>query len=146
MTPRQLDQLLGVLEGVRAEVLAAQQEYAFRRLDAMAPVQPQLDQIDTDMTPRLKQLAERLAAAELAVKQAVLAFGRSYWKGRVKVNYSRGRVTFDSKGLQEYAVTHPEVEKFKKVGNPIVSIRYDSAGGPALPAGAGPAALPDADG
>lgn len=145
LTPNQLDQLFIQLEAVRAEALAAQREYAFRRLDVMAAVQPQLDAIDTDMTPRLKQLAERLAAAELAVKQAVLTFGRSYWKGRVKVNYSRGRVTFDSKGLQEYAVTHPEVEQFKKVGNPIVSIRYETAGEPALPAGEPPAALPEAE-
>jgi uncharacterized protein YifE (UPF0438 family) len=142
----QLNQLFALLEGVRAEALAAQQEYAFRRLDVMAAVQPQLDQIDADMTPRLKQLAERLAAAELAVKQAVLAYGRTYVRGRVKVTYSRGRVTFDSKGLQEYAVTHPEVERFKKVGNPIVSIRYDSAGQPALPPAEGPEALPEADG
>lgn len=141
MTAGQLDRLLGVLEGVRAEALAAQREYAFRRLDVMEAVQPQLDAIDADMTPRLKQLAERLAAAELAVKQAVLAFGRSYWKGQVKVTYSRGRVTFDSKGLQEYAATHPDVEKFKKVGNPIVSIRYDSAAEPGLPAGEGRQAI-----
>lgn len=145
MSEGQLNQLLAVLERVRAEALAAQQEYAFRRLDAMAPVQPQLDAIDADMTPRLKQLAERLAAAELAVKQAVLAFGRSYVRGRVKVTYSRGRVTFDSKGLQEYAATHPDVEKFKKVGNPIVSIRYDSAGEPTLPQGGGPGALPEGE-
>lgn len=141
LTPNQLDQLIFQLEAIRAEALAAQREYAFRRLDVMSAVQPQLDAIDTDMTPRLKHLAERLAAAELAVKQAVLTFGRSYWRGRVKVNYSRGRVTFDSKGLQEYAVTHPEVEKFKKVGNPIVSIRYETAGEPALPQGEPPEAI-----
>lgn len=145
-TEAQLSQLCALLDGVRAEALAAQREYAFRRLDVMAAVQPQLDRIDADMTPRLKLLAERMAAAELAVKQAVLAHGRSHWwKGRVKVTYSRGRVTFDSKGLQEYAVTHPEVERFKKVGNPIVSIRYESGGGPTLPAGEEPAALPEAD-
>jgi hypothetical protein len=60
--------------------------------------------------------------------------------------YSKPRVTFDSKGLQEYAVTHPEIEKFKKVGNPIVSIRYDAAGDPALPQGEPPEALSEAEG
>lgn len=146
LTEPQLNQLFAQLEAVRAEALAAQREYAFRRLDVMAAVQPQLDQIDADMTPRLKQLADRLATAELAVRQAVLAFGRSHTRGRVRVVFSKPRVTFDSKGLQEYAVTHPEVEKFKKVGNPIVSIRYDAAPGePALPPADPPEALPDVE-
>lgn len=141
LTEAQLNQMFAALEAVRTEALAAQQEYAFRRLDVMAAVQPQLDAIDADMTPRLKQLAERMAAAELAVKQAVLTYGRTYTRGRVKVTYSRGRVTFDSKGMQQYALTHPEVEQFKKVGKPIVSIRYDSAGEPALPQAEHPPAL-----
>lgn len=146
LTEAQLNQLFAQLEAVRMEALAAQREYAFRRLDVMATVQSQLDAIDTDMTPRLKQLADRMTAAELAVRQAMLTFGKSYWRGRVKATYSRGRVTFDSKALQEYAVTHPEIEKFKKVGNPIVSIRYETAGEPTLPPADQPEALPEAEG
>jgi hypothetical protein len=145
MTEALLNQLFAQLEAVRGEAMAAQREYAFRRLDVMATVQPQLDAIDADMTPRLKQLAERMAAAEQAVRHAVLAFGRSHTRGRVKATYSRGRVTFDSKGLQEYAVTHPEIEKFKKVGNPIVSLRYEAAGELARPPGEPPPALPEAE-
>lgn len=136
-----LNQLFAALEAVRAEALAAQREYAFRRLDVMAAVQPQLDAIDAEMTPRLKQLAERMAAAELAVRQAVLAFGRSHYRGRVKATYYRPRVTFDNKGLQEYAVTHPEIERFKKVGNPTVALKYESAGEMQLPAASSPEAL-----
>lgn len=146
LTEVQLNQLFAQLETVRSEALAAQREYAFRRLDVMATVQSQLDAIDTDMTPRLKQLADRMAAAELAVRQAVLAFGKSHYRGRVKAVYSKPRVTFDNKALQEYAVTHPEIEKFKKVGNPIVSLRYETAGEPTLPQADQPEALPEAEG
>jgi uncharacterized protein YifE (UPF0438 family) len=142
LTPNQLDQLFIQLEAVRADALAAQREYAFRRLDVMAAVQPQLDDIDADMTPRLKQLAERLAAAELAVRQAVLTFGRSHYRGRVKAMYYRGAVTFDGKALQQYAETHPEIEQFKRVGQPRVTIKYETGGEPALPPSEPPEALP----
>jgi hypothetical protein len=37
--------------------------------------------------------------------------------------YANGRVTWDNKGLQAYAEWHPEVDKYKKVGEPSVSIR-----------------------
>jgi hypothetical protein len=133
LTVNQLDQLFFQLDQVRAEGLAAQREYAFRRLDAMAPVQAALDEIEADMIPRMKLLAERMAAAELAVRQAVLAFGRSHYRGGIKATYSKPRVTFDNKGLQEYAVTHPDIERFKKVGNPTVALRYESASDKALP-------------
>ena len=145
LTEAQLNQLFAQLDAVRAEALAAQREYAFRRLDVLATVQPQLDAVDADMTPRLKQLAERMAAAELAVRQAVLAFGKSHWRGRVKATFYRPAVTFDNKGLQEYVVTHPEIEKFKKVGQPRVTIKYETAGEPTLPQADQPEALPEAD-
>ena len=146
LTDAQLNQMFAALEAIRTEALAAQREMAFRQLDVMATVQPQLDAIEAEMKPRLMRLAERMAAAELAVKQAVLTHGRSHYHRRVKVTYYRGAVTFDSKGLQQYAADHPEIEQFKKVGQPRVVIKYESAGDPALPAGEGPMALPDADG
>lgn len=37
--------------------------------------------------------------------------------------WSKPRVTWDSKGLLGYMVAHPEIEAFKRVGEPSVSIR-----------------------
>jgi uncharacterized protein YifE (UPF0438 family) len=144
-SPHQLNQLFARLEAIRAERTAAQREYVFRKLDIMAPVQDQLTALEAEAEPRMKQLEEAVVATEQAVRQAVVAFGRSHNYGRVRAVYSRGRVTFDSKGLQEYLITHPEIEQFKKVGNPIVSIRYDTGGDPALPQAERPEALPEAE-
>ena len=142
LTPNQLDQLFARLDAARAELIAAQREYVFRRLDATAPVQPILDAIDAELKPRLEQLNEVVAAAELAVRQAVLGIGRSYhYRGRVKATYYRPSVTFDTKALQEYAATHPEIERFKKVGQPRVTLKYEAGGEPALPRGTQPEAL-----
>ncbi len=142
--PMEITALFDRLEAERAAALAAQQRYTFRRLDVMAKVQPELDAIDAEMTPQLTALAERLADAEAAVKAAVLALGRTFGHGSVLVTHYRGRVTFDNKGLQQYAETNPEVNRFKKVGQPYVAVKYNTpggVGGPALPPGP-PAALP----
>lgn len=137
----QLKQLIARLEAVRTERMAAQRDYVFRRLDILAPVQAQLDALDAETTARLKQLEAAVEAAEVAVRQAVVAFGRSYSHGRVKATFYRPSVTFDNKALQEYAATHPEIEQFKKVGQPRATIKYESGGEPALPTGTQPQAL-----
>ncbi len=64
----------------------------------------------------------------------------------MKATYYRSRVTFDNKGLQEFAATHPEIERFKKVGNPTVALKYYTAGDSELPPADGPESLPEADG
>lgn len=144
VSPMEMTTLFARLEAIRAEALAAQQEYTFRRLDVMAKVQPELDAIDAEMEPGLKALAARLATTEAAAKEALRAYGRSFFHGRVKGTYQRGRVTFESKGLQQYAEAHPEVNRFRKVGQPIVSIRYLAPGDEALPGG-GHEALPEGE-
>jgi uncharacterized protein YifE (UPF0438 family) len=134
VSPFELSNLFARLEAVRAEALAAQQRYTFRRLDVLAKVQPELDAIDYELGPELKTLADQMAKAEAAVRAAVLAYGQSFSHGCVKATYSRGRVTYDSQLLQQYAETHPEVNRFKKVSRPIVSLRYITAGEEPVPA------------
>ena len=141
MSQAQLDQLFAHLDAARAALLAAQREYVFRKLDALTPVQPALDALETDMKPRVDALSAAAEAAELAVRQAVVAFGRSHWRNGIKATFYRPRVTFDNKALQEYAVTHPELEQFKKVGQPTCAIKYEGGGNGLSEGGDGPEAL-----
>jgi Protein of unknown function, DUF len=142
VSPMELTNLFASLEAVRAEAMAAQQRYTFRRLDVLTKVQPELDAIEAEMTPELKALAERMAAAEAAVKAAVLEYGRTFHHGKVQATHYRGRVTFDNKGLQQYAEVNPEINRFKKVGQPYVAVKYVGATGEQLPAGGAAEALP----
>jgi len=143
--PMELTNLMATLEAVRAEAMAAQQRYTFRRLDVLAKVQPELDAIEAEMTPELKALAERMAGLEAAVKAAVLEYGRTFHHGKVQATHYRGRVTFDNKGLQQYAEVNPEVNRFKKVGQPYVALKYVGAAGDQLPLGGPAEALPPGD-
>ena len=60
---------------------------------------------------------------ENIVKELVDEFGSSVKGGTLHAVYSQGRISWDTKGLNGYAVAHPEVNEFVKQGKPSVSIR-----------------------
>lgn len=127
-TPAELAATAAELHEVRQTALAAQQEFAFRQIDVMATVQPQLDAIQAEMQAKLKPLQAEVERLEAALKDGVRRRGSSFWHRGVRVTYSKPRITFDNKALQQYAETHPDINQFRKVGQPIVTLRYDAAG------------------
>jgi hypothetical protein len=58
------------------------------------------------------------------LKAAVLARGASFRQGRVQAVFYHGRVTYDSKAMEAYAATHPEVNQFKKVSKAFVRLAF----------------------
>ncbi len=87
-------------------------------------VQAQLEAIDRKFAQELEEADQALAELEGEVKAAVLQAGSSIGSGPVQAIYYRGSVTWDSKGLAEYAQAHPDVGRFRKVGALRVQIRY----------------------
>jgi uncharacterized protein YifE (UPF0438 family) len=121
------------LEETRAAAIAIRQEDVSRRLDILAKVQPEIDALDAEMSARLKPLEAEIARLEELLKEGVRATGKTYRHRGIRVTYARGRVTFDNKGLQQYALAHPDVNQFRKVGQPIISLRYVSPDDPKPP-------------
>lgn len=64
-------------------------------------------------------------AAELKeqIKKEIIAKGESVKGTRLNAIYVKGRVTWDSKAIEGYAVGHPELFAFKKEGEPSVTFR-----------------------
>ena len=62
-------------------------------------------------------------ALEAEVKQEVIEAGQTIKGSCLQACYAKGRVSWDTKMLDGYVVAHPEVEQFRKVGEPSVSIR-----------------------
>ena len=65
------------------------------------------------------ELAPKIALLEKLkerIKSEVLLIGESASHGKVKATYKKGytRVTWDSKGLDGYAVAHPEVRALRE--------------------------------
>jgi len=57
------------------------------------------------------------------IKEVVIKSGESVKGNFLQAVYSKGKITWDTKALEGYAVVHPEVNQLKKVGEPLVSIR-----------------------
>ena len=70
-----------------------------------------------------ERLQTNLDVLRADITSEVLEIGESVATSAALVVYNKGRVTWDGKGLVGYAVAHPEINQFKKVGKPTVSIR-----------------------
>lgn len=57
------------------------------------------------------------------VKHEVVELGETVKGTFLMAVYSKGRVSWDTKALEGYITAHPEIEKFRKQGEPSVSIR-----------------------
>ena len=71
----------------------------------------------------LKDETEAAAKLEAAIKTAVLHYGETIKGSQLQAVWSKGRTTWDGKGLEGYAVAQPEIKKFSTVGDPSVSFR-----------------------
>ncbi|MBI3741394.1 MAG: hypothetical protein HY257_06525 [Chloroflexi bacterium] len=60
---------------------------------------------------------------EKEIRNDVTALGASVKGKKFHAVYSHGRISWNTKALDEFAVLHPEVNDFRKQGEPSVSIR-----------------------
>ncbi len=88
-----------------------------------AEVQKQLDDIAVEYCGKEMAVNENIITLEAEIKKAVTEGGASVKGGSLQAVYSAPRVTWDTKGLDGLMVAVPELEKFRKTGNPSVSIR-----------------------
>lgn len=102
-------------------------EYQKRRESVMEQIRTQLEAVDAEFGEMLREADEEVVRLEGEVKEAVREGGRSVKQEGIHVIYNRGRSTWDNRRLSSYAETHPEVLEFRRIGNPIVSIRYKAA-------------------
>lgn len=125
----QIKQLLDEL----AEQQAALDLLALKRRDAeatvLATVKPELDAIAAEFGPMEAEATRRLEQMAEHVKAAVLSYGQTVRGTRLTAVFMSGRVSWDTKALEGYALHVPELLKFKKVGEASVTLR--NAGRPA---------------
>jgi len=94
-----------------------------------------LDEIVIDLAPQIEAVNEVYDEEREALQSEIHELDNlikdsvgNLIKGTVKGEflmavYSKPRVTWDGSGLLGYMVAHPEIEAFKRVGKPSVSIR-----------------------
>ena len=99
----------------------------------MNKVQAELDAVDMEFRPVLDAAEENATALEAEIKNDVLLRGESLRAGIYQAIYMKGRVSWDGRGIDEYARSHPELLKFRKEGQPSVALRLASNPAPDKP-------------
>lgn len=74
----------------------------------------------------LKSLKSAEESFTETIKAEVIARGESITGSPLSAIWVKGRHTWDGKGLAGYAVAHPEIRAFEKVGNPTCAIKDTS--------------------
>jgi uncharacterized protein YifE (UPF0438 family) len=114
------------LQAARATTVAVHEEYATRRAAIMEQVRPLLDALDAEFAEQLRTSGDEATKLEADAREAVLAYGASFRHAGVHAVYAKPRITWDTRALTKYMKDHPEVEKFRRLGKPSVSLRYDA--------------------
>ena len=85
-------------------------------------IKARLEEIEVEFADRLQAVNTNIAALENEIKQDVLAHGASVKGAFLRAIWNKGRVTWDTKAMDEFAISHPEVSGFRKQGEPYISI------------------------
>ena len=70
-----------------------------------------------------KATMDGIAGLREKIKAGVLLLGMTVKGEGAQAIWIKPRVSWDSRALTGYAAAHPEIERFRKVGRPSVSIR-----------------------
>ncbi|MCI0704996.1 MAG: DUF413 domain-containing protein [Planctomycetia bacterium] len=108
----------------RATAARLEAEYLAARQVVLQAVRDKLDAVDAAFAERMQNANEAAAVADRAVRELVMRLGRSIRTAGVSAIYHKARVSWDNEQMEGYAQRHPEVKAFRKVGKPIVALRF----------------------
>jgi hypothetical protein len=89
----------------------------------MTPVKAQVEQIEAEFVSRAENIEENISTLEAKVKRHVIQYGSTVGGSYLQAVWNKGRVKWDTKSIDKYAESHPEILVFRKEGQPSVSIR-----------------------
>lgn len=116
-------QKLERLAQLQAAADLARIDYESRRAEVLKKVQDELDALEVEFKPALEAAEENTAALEAEIRNDVLLRGESLRGSAFQAIYMKGRVAWDAAGMNEYARDHPDVLRYRKEGQPSVSLR-----------------------
>jgi len=86
-------------------------------------IKAQISEVEAEFEPQEDAIKEKSSELETSVRDEVVELGQSVKGIALQAVFMNGRISWDTKGLDGYIVAHPELEQFRKQGNPSVSIR-----------------------
>jgi len=94
-------------------------------IDQLIPpeIKARIEEIEAEFTGKREIVDEKITALESQIKEDVIRNGATVKGSFLRVVYHPGRVTWDTKRLDGYARSRPELLEFRKQGEPYVSIQ-----------------------
>jgi hypothetical protein len=114
---------LNRLADLHAAVDLTRIDYEAKRAEILKKVQAELDALGAEYEPILAAAQENASTLETEIKNDVLLAGESVVTDVYQAIYMKGRVSWDNEGISNYARAHPEVLKYRREGQPSVSLR-----------------------
>jgi hypothetical protein len=122
-TRQHVSEKLFRLTNLQAATDLTRMDYEEKRSEILKQVQAELDALDVEYKPLLEAAEENMATLTAEIKNDVLLHGDSVQGGAYRAMYMQGRASWDNTGMTKYAVAHPDVLKFRKQGQPSVTLR-----------------------
>lgn len=86
-------------------------------------IKQQVKDIEDEFAPEFESLNQTLSSVEKKIKEDVVQAGETVKGNFLMAVFSKGRVSWDTKGLNGVLAVYPQLEQFRKQGDPSVSIR-----------------------
>jgi hypothetical protein len=124
MTEEEIRMRLNELSEVMAARDVARIDYQTARNKLIPPdIQIALADMEAEFTLRDAAIALNIDELEKEIKQIVIAHGASVKGAHLHAVWNKPRVNWDSRGLDRYAVQHPDVLLFRSEGEASVALR-----------------------
>jgi len=68
-------------------------------------------------------ISDTVASLEDEIREDIKRLGETVKGDGLMASYVKGRTSWDTKGLDGYAVAHSEIRAFRKVGDPSVALK-----------------------
>jgi phage-related minor tail protein len=115
---------LDKLSDLQAQEDVIRLHYADLREKILTPeIQQALKDLDAEKDTALTSLQDGINQLTAEIKTLVLVGGSTVKGQHLIAVWVKGRVSWDTKGLEGYKVAHPEIATFRKEGDPSVTIR-----------------------
>lgn len=88
-----------------------------------AELKAQLAEIDAEFADKASVVTKKITDLEAKIRENIALHGASVKGQYLHAVWVKGRVSWDNKAMDGYAVDHPEILFMRKEGDPSVSIR-----------------------
>jgi len=89
-------------------------------------VKAKLNEIADEFDPQINGIGESISNLQNEIRASVIALGHSVKGVGMQAVFTKGRVSWDTKALDRYCITHPEISYLRDEGRPSVSMRVVS--------------------